>query len=94
MAAREDVTALLDIVLQTAVTALGVKFEYIPLEYEQVVFNALLKAYEMGEANAHAKPTIPSRSSQNLSAVRPSGYPFMDEKTPAGFKRTKRPHER
>lgn len=92
MGAREDVTPLLDIVLQSAVTSLGVKYEYIPFEYEQVVLRALLKAHEKGEAHAHNKPTIPQRqSSQNIPAQ--PGYPFADEKTPSGFIKRQR-HER
>lgn len=86
---------LLEIILNSAVQSLKVKFEYIPLEYEQVVLNALLQAHELGEQHAHAKPTIPQRkSSQNIPVVRPDSFPFADEVTPVGFKRHKKNNER
>ena len=51
----------MDIVLQSAVKTFGTTFDFIPLEFEQVVLRALLEAYAKGEAHAHAKPTVPSR---------------------------------
>lgn len=94
MGAREEVEDLLQHVLRSASSSLNIAQEFIPYEYEQVVFKALLEAYYMGEKQAHDKPTIPARDSQTrMPAVpKPLGYPFLDpeETTPVRWPHTKK----
>ncbi len=80
MTARAEVTPLLDIVLQSAAHVFSRKFEFIPLEFEQVVLKALIEAYEKGEVEAHTKPTIPSKTNaQGIPTGVPDSLAFADD---------------